>query len=140
MRIFLALFFLLSSACTYEDESAVTVRITIPNDFFGVFAIAEDPEKGTDIHPREGIVDLSIANDGWIVVRDSDFLDDWFSLSISRENGTSIPHGFLDMPDGTVGYYSLWTDTKKTTYFLIGTDVQYERAQKKGRVEVGVIP
>ena len=123
------------AACS--PRSGDPIHITIPDAYRGVFKIVPDSHAGL----RHVVVDeyfqFNIPEEGILKVEDIAPFQRFHQTKVTYESGGSVPNGFLSLEPGTIAWYSLWSDTTGTIWFLIGTQVEYEAAQKKGRVEVG---
>jgi len=120
-----------------SPRSGDPVHITLPDDYRGVFKITPDPEQGVPHAFRDDHFQFKIPEDGILKVQNIEPFERFHQRQVTYESGKSLPNGFLSLPPRTIAWYSLWSDTTGTIWFLIGTKEEYEAAQKMGRVKVG---
>ena len=129
--------FAIVSLTACSPRSGDPVHITIPDTYRGVFKIVPDSNAGVPHLMVDEHFQFKIPEEGILKVENIAPFERFHQTRVTYENGESLPHGFLNLPPETTRWYSLWSDTTGTIWFLIGTQEEYEAAQKKGRVEVG---
>lgn len=113
-----------------REEPTRSHQFVIPAGFRGIIRISEDP-AGTPVRAT-GDVTIMVPTDGVVKLRSTKSLYKLGRVAATSIDGSSIPKGIGGEPPDTVRFFSLFSDSEGTNYYLVGTSDEWSRLQKEG--------
>jgi hypothetical protein len=109
------------------DGSGPPVHFSVPDGFRGAFKISVDRKHGIQPVKSNGVWMIVVPTNAHLVIKDDWFFRKWHSETASYYSGKPVGDG--QMSTNAVALRSLFSDSQRNSWWLIGTKQELDNAR-----------